>query len=406
MKIALLREEKVPVDKRVPLSPLQCIDLMQHYPGTVVVAQPSNVRAFSDSEYQNVGVQLQEDLSDCDVLMGVKEVPKQNLISGKTYVFFSHTHKMQPYNRGLLQEAVRKGIKLVDYELITDAANKRLIGFGRYAGIVGTYNAFLAWGKKTGTYNLKPAYQCADQVEMESYLKEIILPKNFRVAYTGGGRVGGGAQEILHKLGIRQVFPTEYLATKEFGEPVFTQLNVEDYNERIDGNPFLRKDFFNNPVGYRSTFMKYAAITDLYIPCHFWDNRSPFIFSREDAKKPDFKIKVVADISCDIDCAVASTLRASTIEDPLYGYLPQEETLTDFMNPNAIGVMAVDNLPCELPKDASVDFGQELQKSVFPYLLGNDPDEIICRATIAENGKLTEKFGYLQEFINETQVAN
>jgi len=406
MKIALLREEKVPVDKRVPLSPQHCVDIMNQYPGTVIVAQPSEVRAFKDSEYIALGIQLQEDLSDCDVLMGVKEVPKQNLIPGKTYVFFSHTHKMQPYNRALLQEAVKRGVKLVDYELITDASHKRLIGFGRYAGIVGTYNAFLAWGKKTNTYNLKPAHLCADQHEMESYLKEVILDPNFRVAYTGGGRVGGGAQEVLHKLGIRQVFPTEYLATKSFGEPVFTQLNVEDYNERIDGGAFIRRDFFNNPVGYRSCFMKYAAITDLYIPCHFWDNRSPYIFTREDAKKPEFKIKVVADISCDIDCAVASTLRASTIADPLYGYLPLEEKLGDFMDPMAIGVMAVDNLPCELPKDASVDFGQELQKSVIPYLLGEDPDEIIERATITEKGVLKPAFAYLQDFIDEkTSVA-
>ncbi len=403
MKIALLREEKVPVDKRVPLSPQHCIDIMKNYPGTEVVAQPSSVRAFKDEEYTALGIKLQEDLSDCDVLMGVKEVPNQILIPGKTYVFFSHTHKMQPYNRALLREAVKRGIKLVDYELVTDASHKRLIGFGRYAGIVGTYNAFLAWGKKTGTYSLKPAHECADQKEMESYLKEVILPKNFRLVYTGGGRVGGGAQEILHKLGIRQVYCAEYLSTKEFGEPVFTQLNVEDYNERIDGGLFKRTEFFNNPVGYQSSFMKYAAITDMYIPCHFWDNRSPFIFTREDARKPEFKIKVVADISCDIDCAVASTLRSSTIQDPLYGYLPEEETLTDFMDPRAIGVMAVDNLPCELPKDASVDFGQELQKSVIPFLLGPDPDAIIERATITEGGLLKPAFAYLQDFIAENK---
>lgn len=397
MKIALIREEKVPVDKRVPLAPAQCVKLMHDYPGVEVVVQPSYVRAFKDEEYESVGIKLQEDLSDCDVLMGVKEVPKDKLIEGKTYIFFSHTHKMQAYNRALLQTAIQKNIKLVDYELITDAGNKRLIGFGRYAGIVGTYNGFLAWGEKTGDYKLKPAYLCHDRVEMEQELKKVKLPANFKVVYTGGGRVGGGAQEILHKMGLRQIFPTEYLT--ETTDQVFTQLNVEDYLERVDGKQFKRTEFFNNPVGYQSTFMRYAKVSHMYIACHFWDNRSPFIFTREDAKSPDFKIKVVADISCDIDCAVASTLKASTIEDPLYGYLPNEEAITDFYDPNSIGVMAVDNLPCELPRDASFDFGVDLQKSVLNFLLGNDPDKVIERATICQEGKLMPKFDYLEEFV-------
>lgn len=402
MKIALIREEKIPADRRVPLAPEQCVKIMNDYPGTEVVVQPSDIRAFKDEEYAALGIKLQEDLSDCDVLMGVKEVPKDKLIEGKTYIFFSHTHKKQPYNRALLQKAMSKNIRLIDYELVTDAAHKRLIGFGRYAGIVGTYNGFLAWGKKTGTYDLKPAHLCHDKAEMEQEMKKIVLPSNFKLAYTGGGRVGGGAQEILHKLKMRQVFPTEYLSTETFPEPVFTQLNVEDYNERNDGKIFKRTEFFNSPVGYHSTFMRYAKSTDMYVACHFWDNRSPFIFSREDVKSEDFNIKVVADISCDIDCAVASTLKASTIAEPLYGYLPQEETLTDFMDPNAIGVMAVDNLPCELPRDASHDFGDDLQKAVINYLLGPDPDKVIERATICNKGQLMPDFEYLQDFVNET----
>lgn len=404
MKIALIREEKIPVDRRVALSPKQCLEIMENYPGTQVVVQPSAVRSFTDEEYSALGVSLQEDLSDCDVLMGIKEVPKDRIIANKTYIFFSHTHKQQAHNRLMLQAILQKNVRLVDYELITDASNKRLIGFGRYAGIVGTYNGFLAWGKKTGAYELKPAYLCVDQAEMEKNLKKISLPANFKLAYTGGGRVGGGAQEILHKLGIRQVFPNEFLS-KDFDEPVFTQLNVEDYNERLDGKDFKRTEFFQSPIGYKSTFMRYAAVSDMYIACHFWDNRSPFIYSREDAKSPNFKIKVVADISCDVDCAVASTLKASTIEEPLYGYLPEEETLSDFMNPDAIGVMAVDNLPCELPRDASRDFGKDLQKAVLCYLLGEDPDQVIARATIAENGKLTQKFSYLQDFVDGTVVV-
>ncbi len=197
---------------------------------------------------------------------------------------------------------------------------------------------------------------------------------------------------------IRQVFPVEYLE-KQFNEPVFTQLNVEDYYATIDGSKFIRSAFYSKPQDYKSVFMKYAEVSDLYAPCHFWDNKSPYIFTRDDAKKSSFKLKVVADISCDVDCAIASTIRSSTIASPFYGYDAQLETEVDFMDENAIGVMAVDNLPCELPKDASEDFGNELLNNVIPFMLGEDPDKIIERATIAKEGKLTPKFMYLSDFV-------
>ena len=188
--------------------------------------------------------------------------------------------------------------------------------------------------------------------------------------------------------------------SKTFEGAVFTQLNVEDYNAPNDGSKFVRRDFYKDPSVYHSVFLPYAQCSDVYVPCHFWDAKAPFIFTREDAKRTDFKLKLVADISCDIDCAVASTIRPSTIQNPLYGYNPITESEIDFMDEAAIGVMAVDNLPCELPRDASADFGAELIKHIMPSLLVADTDGIIKRATIAQNGQLCKDFLYLSDFVN------
>lgn len=400
MKIGIIREGKTPPDKRVPFTPKQCALVKQKWPQVELVVQPSEIRAFSDQEYLAAGITLQQDLSDCDVLMGVKEVPKSELIPNKTYFFFSHTFKKQPYNRDLLQALVDKKVKLIDYEVLTLGNGKRIIGFGRYAGIVGTYNAFLAYGKKSGAYTIMAANACKDRKEMEGEYAKIKLPKNFKLAITGAGRVGHGAMEVLEGVGLKKVTP-EAFVNETFDYPVYTQLLVTNYNERLDGAPFVRRDFFNDPVEYRSTFMRYAKVANVYVSCHYWDNRSPYIFTREDAKSPDFNIEVVADVSCDIDCAIASTLRPSTIANPLYGYLPQEEKEGDFMDEKAIGVMAVDNLPCELPRDASEDFGNELISNVLPPFFGEDPERIIARATETTlEGGLTAEYAYLQNWLD------
>lgn len=398
MKLGIIREGKVPPDKRVPLTPAQCARLMQQYPHLDLVVQPSPIRAYKDSDYAAAGVTLQEDLSDCDVIMGVKEVPKPDLIAGKTYFYFSHTIKMQPYNQELLRRMLDLNIRMVDYETITNDRGSRLIGFGRYAGVVGCFNAFRSYGLKTGTFNLKPANQCADRKEMEAELEKVKLPENFKIVLTGLGRVGGGAREIIDKLGLRRV-SAEAFVSQNFGEPVFTQLSVEDYNARDDGGDFTRHEFYDDPIGFHSVFMKFAAVADVYVACHYWDSRSPFIFTRADVRLPEWGLKVVADISCDIDGPVATTLRPSTIAEPIYGYNPQSEQEGDFFNEANVGVMAVDNLPCELPKDASEDFGEELIKNVIPHLLNNDQDGVIARATICENGELTENYAYLNDYV-------
>lgn len=399
MKIGIIREGKTPPDKRVALTPNQCKRIIEGHPGTEVYVQPSPIRAIKDAEYEAEGLELREDLSNCDLLIGVKEVPLDMLIPEKRYMFFSHTFKKQPYNRQLLNALVDNKISLIDYEVLTKSNGTRLIGFGRYAGIVGAYNALLAVGKKFGLYDLKPANLCEDRVEVEQELKKVRLPKDFKVVVTGNGRVGQGALEILSQIDIEAVSPEAYL-TKSFSGPVYTQLDVMDYNRTVDGQAFDKALFYKDPSGFASDFMRFAKVSDLYIASHYWDSNAPFIFTREDAKSPDFKLKVVADISCDIDGPVASTLRPSTIADPLYGYDPYDESEVDFMNPKAIGVMAVDNLPCELPKDASADFGEEMLDNILPEILDKQDSDIIRRATETTlEGGLTPEFAYLQDYM-------
>lgn len=397
MKIGIIKEGKTPSDERVPLSPQQCKEVNEKMPSLEVVVQKSDVRRFKDEEYAQLGITLVDDVVDCDVLMGVKEVPIPQLIPNKTYFYFSHTIKKQPYNRGLLQEMMRKNIRMIDYEAITDESGRRLIGFGRYAGVVGAYNTFYAYGMRTNTYELKRAYLCDDRKEMEGELKKVSLPNNYKIVITGGGRVAGGIEEILNVLNISKVTPDEFL-TQTFEHPVYTQLGVTDYNQRKDDKPFTNTDFFEHPTEFNSHFFRFAKVADMYISGHFWDEEAPFIFTREDAKSPEFNIKVVGDVSCDIDGPVACTLRPSTIKSPLYGYHAITEKETDFNQEDTITVMAVDNLPCELPKDASEDFGRELIENVLPYLI-NDDRKILQNATICENGDLTPPYEYLRDYV-------
>ena len=399
-KLGIIREGKTPPDKRVPLTPKQCAIVKNQYPNVEIVVQSSKVRKILDSEYTAAGITVVEDVSDCDILMGVKEVNKSDLIPNKTYLFFSHTFKMQPYNRDLLKTILDKKIRLIDYEVLTNKHENRLIGFGRYAGIVGTYNGFLAFGKKHGQFDLKAANLCEDRIEMEAELSKVNLPKHAKIVVTGFGRVGHGAREILEKLKLREVSPEEFLR-QDFDEPVFTQLEVDDYFAKANGEPFDKYAFYESGAGHTSTFKRYLEVADMYIACHYWDSSSPFLFTREDLKDSNIKTSVVADISCDIDGPVASTLRPSTIADPLYGYNPITESEDDYAQEDVICVMAVDNLPCELPKDASEDFGNELIKNIIPHLLGEDTDGVISRASQTNlQGHLTPRYLYLKDYVD------
>ena len=341
------------------------------------------------------------DLSDCDVLFGVKEVPIINLIPNKSYFFFSHTIKKQPYNRKLLQAVLDKNITLYDHETIVDEKNARLIGFGRYAGIVGAYNGIRAFGIKFELFNLPKAETLPDQNALIQRLRKYPLPY-IKIVLTGSGKVAHGAKEMLDAMKIKQVSVENYL-TKKYTEPVYTMIDVLDYNKRKDGQKLDKYDFYNNPKEYESDFEKFAEVSDLFLAGHFHGNNAPVILSKEMLQSPKCSIKVVADISCDIDGPVACTLRPSTIADPVYGYLPKEHKEVSLTHPAAIWVMAVDNLPCELPKDASEGFGEMFLKHVIPAFYNNDANGVLERAKVTENGKLTPRFAYLQDFVDDKE---
>jgi alanine dehydrogenase len=398
MKFGIIRERKNPPDRRVVLSPEACQKVLLTHSEAEIIIEPSPIRAFPDNHYKNNGLTVASNMGECDVLIGVKEVPVENLIPHKKYFFFSHTIKKQPYNRDLLQAILDKNIELYDHEVITNEKEQRLVAFGRYAGIVGAYNGFRAYGLKYGTYDLPKAETLSDQQELISELKKIKLP-NIKVLLTGRGRVGNGSREMLDGMGMRRVNVSEYLQ-EDFQEPVYCQIDASEYNKRKDGVRGNKANFFANPEQYKSNFFRFAKVTDLYIAGHFYGEGAPYLFTREDAKHLDFKIKVVADVSCDIDGPVATTIRPSTIADPIYGYDPVSESETDFTDPDAIAVMAVDNLPCELPRDASIGFGDAFLKNVIPAFFNGDKNGVLHRARMTQNGKLTERYSYLQDYVD------
>ncbi len=398
MKFAVIKERKSPPDKRVVLTPKSCQNLLKNHPKAQLVVESSEIRAFLDDEYSELDINVANNISDADVMIGVKEVPIEALISNKSYFFFSHTIKKQPYNRKLLQAILDKNITLYDHETLVDKNHNRLIGFGYYAGVVGAYNGIRTIGKKWDIFELPKASHLKGRTELDAALNNIKIP-NLKIVLTGTGRVGQGAKEVLDFMKIRQVSVEEFL-TQSFQKPVYVQLDVLDYVTRKDGEKATKSDFFANPTAYKSTFSRYTNVADVFIAGHFYGKGSPYFFTREEAKAEDFNLKVVADISCDIDGPVACTIRPSTIENPIYGYDPHSESEVDFKNPNAIAVMAVDNLPCELPRDASEGFGKIFNEKIIPAFFNDDKDGILSRAKMTENGALTSAFSYLQNYVD------
>lgn len=401
IKIGLIREGKNPPDKRVPFTPAQAEEIEQRFPHTKVVCQQSKVRCFEDSEYEARDVNTQPEVNDCDILMGIKEVPIGMLVPDKTYLFFSHTIKKQPYNRKLLQAVLEKRIRLIDYEALKDTQGNRLVAFGRFAGIVGAYNGLWAYGRRFNQFELRRAFDCFDVNDLKLELRKIKLPP-IKIVLTGAGRVGKGAMETLDTAGIRKVSAVDFL-TKTYNEPVYAQLSSADYHQRKEGGHFNRDEFHRNPERYQSTFNKFLKVTDILIAGAFWNPQAPVLFTREEMLTQDFRIKIIADITCDINGSIPSTVRASSIPDPLYDYNPETNSdLPAFSNEKFVTVMAVDNLPCELPRSASDEFGRDLIDRILKPLLFEDTEGIIKRGTIAENGKLTAEFAYLQDYVNAT----
>ncbi len=365
-----------------------------------MLCQSSPVRCYSDKEYDELSIPVVSAVDDCDILMGIKEVQIPDLIANKTYLFFSHTLKAQPHNKKLLQTVLQKNIRLIDYEALRDSQGNRLVAFGRFAGIVGAYNGLLTYGQRFGLFNLRRAFECFDINDLKLEVHKVKLPP-IKIALTGAGRVAKGAMETLDTAGIRKVSPAEYLS-RTFDEPVYVQLGSADYHVRNEGGHFNRDEFHKDPQRYHSTFAEYTKVTDLLLAGAFWNPKAPVLFTLADMRATGFSIKVIADITCDINGSVPSTKKATSIADPLYDYDPKTDSLHPPMsNPNFITVMAIDNLPCELPRSASEEFGRDLIDRILKPLLMEDTDGVIARGTIAENGNLTPHFEYLRDYVSE-----
>lgn len=394
LRIAVIREDKSPPDARVPLTPRQVADLRAK--GVDIVVQPSGHRCFPDREYTALGVPLQEDLSDRELLLGIKEVPVDRLLPGKTYCNFAHVAKFQPYNQGLLRQLLDLGITHIDYEYLTDDRGRRLIAFGYWAGMVGAHNGIWAYAQREGSFSLPRLKDLHDYAAAKKVYAQLSLPA-LKVVLTGTGRVGSGAARVLKDMGFRKVEPEEFLQNPPGA--VFTQLGVEDYARHRDGGQVKRKHFYQHAEEYVSTFDRYTRIADIFINGIFWDGKAPAFFTQEGMQQSDFHIRTIADVTCDIAPAasVPSTLRASTIADPIFGYDPRNGQEVPAFDPAGVDVMSIDNLPSELPRDASQAFGLTLCEKILPEF-AKPQSEILERATITRNGKLGAFFTYLADF--------
>jgi saccharopine dehydrogenase (NAD+, L-lysine-forming) len=399
MKIGILREEKFPRDSRVALTPSQCKFLMERHPDIEITVQPCKYRCFTNEEFAYQGITMKEDLSECDLLLGVKEVPIDKLIDKKTYMFFSHTIKKQAQNKKMLQAIINKHITLIDYECLKDNKGKRIIAFGRWAGIVGAYHAIRMIGFRTSRFRLRQMIDCLNFAEAQKELEKLDLP-NTKIVLTGTGRVSEGAAFMLDVIGIKKIAPYNF-CYNEFDEPVYTQLSSADMYYKDEQEKFDPIDYHAHPENYKSAFYPFTKAADVMINGIYWDKRIPPFFTKEQMKESDFRIKTISDITCDIAPAssIPSTVYASSIADPYYGYHPQSESLMQTFMSESIDMMAIDNLPNELPRDASEDFGNMLVSRVLPEFRKQEGSLVLKNATIATNGELSEGYQYLRDYV-------
>lgn len=395
-RIGLIREGKIPADNRVALTPAQCKWVHKNSNEVRIVAQASPHRCFSDREYIAAGVEVKEDLSGCDILLGIKEVPVDQLMAGKTYLFFSHTKKKQSHNQKLMRSVLDKKIKLIDYECLEHEDGQRIIGFGFFAGVVGAHNGMMAYGNRTGLFKLDRVYKQRSFRELIHNYFGLRLP-NVKIAVTGSGRVAHGILEIMNLMGIHEVEPDDYLK-RRFSYPVYTQLKGADlYRNKTTGS-YSRQEFHEHPELYECTFLPYTAQTDILMNGVYWDKTVPRLFEKADALSDNFIIQTISDITDDANGSVPINLGDQTIEDPVYGVDKKTQEKTAPYLEASIDIMAVGNLPNELPRDASRYFGEQLIKYVLEDLVGNG-SAIIDRATMAKNGDLAPGYEYLRDYV-------
>ena len=399
LKIGLIREGKIPSDSRVALTPAQCKWLHKNFEDIKVTAQHSSSRCYSDKEYQLAGVAVQEDISDCDVLMGIKEVPVNMLIAGKTYLFFSHTKKLQPNNQKLIRAIAAKKITLIDYECLEHDDGTRIIGFGFFAGIVGAHNGMMAYGNRTGQFKLQRVGSVNSFQKLIHTYFGLKVPV-IKIAVTGSGRVAHGVLEIMNLLGIHEVEAAEYVE-KKFTYPVYVHLKGADLYAHQASGKYNRNDFHEHPENYKCNFINYISETTILLNGVYWNKNVPRLFELQDMAKDTFRITTIADITDDVNGSVPCNLGDTTIDNPIYGVDKNTFKRTAPYLPNSIDVMAVGNLPNELPRDASRYFGEQLIKFVLDDIRKGG-SETINRATIIKDGLVNEPFKYMQEYIGES----
>lgn len=393
--LGLIRETKVPPDNRVAFTPAQCRWILDNIPHVRLCVQSSPDRCYSDREYRNAGIEVSNNVEHCDILLGIKEVQPELLIPGKTYLFFSHTKKKQAYNKGLFRTILDKKITLIDYECLEHEDGQRILGFGFFAGIVGAHNAIMAYGRRTGAYELQRVYKQKSFRELIHTYFGLRLPP-LKVVVTGSGRVAHGILEVMNLMEIFEVEPTEYLS-RQFTYPVFTQLKGADLYRPTAGGAYNREDFHERPQDYTCLFAPYARQSDILMNGIYWDENVPRLFETSQVVQPDFRIVTISDITDDKNGSVPINLGDATIEDPVYGVDKRSLRKTEPYLPGSIDIVAVGNLPNELPRDASRFFGEQLIKHIIEDLVGNS-SPVIERATMVRKGKATPAFEYLEEW--------
>ena len=398
MKIALIKETKVPVDNRVALSPKQVAELNKRFPQHEIVVQASDIRAFSDDEYRAEGVRVVDNVKDCEVLFGIKEAKIESLIPNKHYFFFGHIAKMQEYNRPLLQAFMQKHITFCDYEYLVDDNNIRVCAFGWWAGVVGVYYTLRGYGLKYKLYELPKPDRRFTLEQLFDALKSMELPK-VKLMVTGAGRVSQGAQHVLENIGAQRMTEETYLATDKVDKLSYCVADVDRLVKRKDGGAFAWNDFTHNAMAYESDFMRFAKKTDVLICAHFWGPDAPVYLSEDDLRNPDMRIRMIGDVTCDIKGSIKSTVRPATHDAPYYDYNPvSEQDEPAFSSKKNITVMAVDTCPNALAMDTSTYFGDMLMRQVFEPLLKGEYSDVISRSMILNEGELTPTFDYLHEF--------
>jgi len=393
--IGLIREGKIPADNRVALTPGQCKWLQKHVKDCKILVQRSPNRCFSDQEYADAGIELTDDLSSCSILFGIKEVPVDMLLANKTYLFFSHTKKKQPYNQALMHAMMDKNITLIDYECLEHEDGQRIIGFGFFAGIVGAHNGIMCYGNRTGTYHLNRVVDVKDYRELIHTYFGLKLP-NIKIAVTGSGRVAHGILEIMNLMDVQEVEPDEY-RSRSFSYPVYVHLKGADLYRHKENGTYQRDHFHASPGEYACIFKQYYAHTDILMNGIYWDQYIPRLFELDDMKDPSFRIQTIADITDDKGGSIPCNLGDATIDDPVYGVDKNSVEKTEPYLSGSVDVMAVGNLPNELPRDASKYFGEQLVKYVLEDIIKGGTDTL-DRATILRKGKLTSHFEYLADY--------